>query len=192
MKKFILGLILGMLIMFVIPVNAAIEEYICYKADYKVLVYGIEYTNADLPILNYRGNTYAPFRSILETAGLNVDWNTGLRQAEVTKGDNTMDIIQIRNSKTLDGLKTVEIDGIKCIALSSICDKYREYTYGLSKNRTNDTLLLVLVYDKDRTKIFLDNIPGIIYQGRSCTTVEYYESTILPLIKLMFCEEELK
>lgn len=84
MKKFIMGFLTAALLFTAIPIGAAIEEYICYKADYKVMVTGTEYINEDLPILNYKGNTYAPFRSILEAAGLNVHWNTELKQAEVT------------------------------------------------------------------------------------------------------------
>lgn len=85
MKKFILGFFLGALIFILTPVGAAVQEYICYKADYKVVVNGIEYINPDLPILNHKGNTYAPIRSILETAGLNVNWNAKLNRAEVTQ-----------------------------------------------------------------------------------------------------------
>lgn len=84
MKKFVLGFIVGALLFTALPIGAAIEEYICYKADYKVMVNGVEYISEDLPILNYKGYTYAPFRSILEAAGLNVNWNAELRQAEVT------------------------------------------------------------------------------------------------------------
>lgn len=83
-KQLIIGFILGALVFSVVPVGAAIEEFICYKADYKVVIKGVEYNDSDLPILNYKGNTYAPFRSMLKKAGLNVTWNAELGQAEVT------------------------------------------------------------------------------------------------------------
>lgn len=84
MKKFIMGFLTAALLFTAIPIGAAIEEYICYRADYKVMVNGEQYISNDLPILNYKGSTYAPFRSILEAAGLNVNWNAELGQAEVT------------------------------------------------------------------------------------------------------------
>jgi hypothetical protein len=84
LQGFIIGFFVCALMIGVMPIKAAIEEYICYKADYKVVVNGAEYANPDLPILNYKGNTYAPFASILKTAGLNVTWNADLKQAEVT------------------------------------------------------------------------------------------------------------
>jgi hypothetical protein len=97
MKKFVLGFIIGALLFSILPVSAAIQEYICYKADYKVFVNGVEYTNEDLPVLNYKGNTYAPFRSILEAAGLVVNWNAKLKQAEVTTP-----VMQEREGKIVD------------------------------------------------------------------------------------------
>ncbi len=91
-KQLIIGIIIGVAIASALPVSAAIERYICYKADYKVIVNGTEYTNPDLPILNYKGNTYAPFRSILEAAGLSVNWNAELGQAEVTTPEQALQL----------------------------------------------------------------------------------------------------
>ncbi|MDF2889798.1 MAG: hypothetical protein K0R80_165 [Clostridia bacterium] len=83
-KHFVIGFLVGAMLFSIIPASAAIEEFLCYKADYKVMVNGSEYISEELPILNYKGNTYAPFRGILEKAGLNVNWNAELGQAEVT------------------------------------------------------------------------------------------------------------
>jgi hypothetical protein len=79
-----LGFLVGAILFSSVPISAAIEEFICYRADYKVLINGEEYISEDLPVLNYKGNTYAPFRSILEKAGLEVAWNADLGQAEVS------------------------------------------------------------------------------------------------------------
>jgi hypothetical protein len=89
MKKFISGFIVGALLFCFIPIQAAIEEYICYKADYKVVINSKQYVDADHPILNYKGSTYAPLRPMLEFAGLDVNWNAELGQAEVTAGKIT-------------------------------------------------------------------------------------------------------
>ena len=84
MKKFVLGFLAAALLFTAIPVGAAIEEFICHRADYRVMVNGEQYISEDLPILNYKGSTYAPFRSVLEAAGLDVNWNAELGIAEVT------------------------------------------------------------------------------------------------------------
>ena len=58
MKKFFLGLLIGIFVTAVIPVGAAVEEYICKKPQYKVMIDGKEYSNDEQPILNYNGRTF--------------------------------------------------------------------------------------------------------------------------------------
>lgn len=84
MKKMLTGIIIGVLLMSVMPVKAAIEEFILYKADYSLVIQNTEYADEELPLLNYKGNTYAPVRSVFEAAGLNVNWNAEMKQAVVT------------------------------------------------------------------------------------------------------------
>jgi hypothetical protein len=84
MKKIFMGIIIGALLMSILPVSAAIEEYICYQADYSLIINGAEYADAELPLLNYKGNTYAPVRSVFSAAGLSVSWNADLGQATIS------------------------------------------------------------------------------------------------------------
>lgn len=123
MRKFFLGLIVGALIFSIIPVYAAIEEYICYKADYKVVVRGIVYSDPELPILNYKGNTYVPMRGILEAAGLSVNWNAELGQAEVDDLKNNNEFVEKSNK--------LEIETGECKMETSILDE--NYLYDSEK-----------------------------------------------------------
>lgn len=121
MKKFMLGFLVGAILFSLAPVSAAIEEFICYRADYKVIINGEEYISEELPILNYKGNTYAPFRSILEKAGLDVNWNAELGQAEVTSNPtdaqnnteegNTVSVEYDLNTKLPIGAEYIEYKG---------------------------------------------------------------------------------
>lgn len=61
---------------YTVPVQAA-ETYKLSAANYKVIINGSEYQDANLPILNYQGRTYAPMRSMLEAAGCEVDFSNG-------------------------------------------------------------------------------------------------------------------
>ena len=83
-KQFFVGFIMAAIIFSTIPIKAAIDEYICSKANYKVMINGTEFNASDYPILNYNGSTYAPFRAMLEAAGMSVNWNAQLGQASVT------------------------------------------------------------------------------------------------------------
>jgi hypothetical protein len=108
-KHFVIGFLVGAILFSIAPVSAAIEEFLCYKADYKVMINGSEYISKDLPILNYKGNTYAPFRPILEKAGLSVNWNAELGQAEVTLNPLSAQTIE-KNAATMP--TTIQYDPV--------------------------------------------------------------------------------
>lgn len=85
MKKFILGLMTGVFIMAAVPLTAAIEEFVCYRADYKLVINGVEYQDEEIPLLNYKGQTVGSVKKILDAVGMEVMWNAELGQAEVRK-----------------------------------------------------------------------------------------------------------
>lgn len=89
MKKTILAFLLGALLFSAMPIKAAIEEYILYQADYKLMINGQQYSDPDLPLLNYKGFTYAPVRTVFTTAGMNINWNSVSGQAEVNTPETT-------------------------------------------------------------------------------------------------------
>jgi hypothetical protein len=100
-KKFILGFILGALLCSVMPIKAAIEEYICYKSDYALIINGTQYSNPELPLLNYQGYTYGPLRPMLEAAGFNVNWNAKVQSITA----ETKDIIVPESIFSPDGIE---------------------------------------------------------------------------------------
>lgn len=86
-KQTVSAFILGVLVFSALPVKAAIEEFICYKADYKLVIYGQEFNDPDLPLMNYKGYTVGSVRKILEAARIPITWNAELKQAEVVEPD---------------------------------------------------------------------------------------------------------
>jgi hypothetical protein len=158
MKRFVLGFIIGAVLFSVLPIKAAIEEFICYKADYRVIINGEEYTHPDLPILNYQGNTYVPFRSALEQAGLIIDWDTQSREARVTLpegGDYTLDK-SILPDATQDGMTGITYNDKFYVDVDSLMEKYNinngsdlilaldghTYVYTLTNNATGKNVSL--------------------------------------------------
>lgn len=209
MKKFVLGFIVGALLFTALPIGAAIEEYICYKSDYKVMVNGVEYISEDLPILNYKGYTYAPFRSILEAAGLNVNWNAELRQAEVTlpevKEDDNMNdrsspawdlsytryqmpiFMNANQNPPLEkegSLYCFEYEGTKYVLLD-LLDRPKtcpyKFTMGKLRLEKNE-----VIDDEIVTTILIPEIPYGEYPFESYrfyVTYDYYTNTLLPILK---------
>ena len=79
MKKFIAGLLAGIILSTAIGVAALYEAN---PATFKVMVNGKEF-NSDPPALVVEGRTYLPLRAIGEALGVPINWNEELRQAEV-------------------------------------------------------------------------------------------------------------
>jgi hypothetical protein len=186
-KQFIVGFLVGAMLFSIAPVSAAIEEFICYRADYKVMIDGVEYTHPDLPILTYKGNTYAPFRSVLEKAGLNVNWNAELRQAEVTSNptsaqiNNEGEVVDMPGAtitQTPDGITQIDTwEGKQYIGILYIRNKVREKGYDLSK--MNDGSWQLIKGDS----VILSNIPTTMTFGYNSVEYNYYVDTMLPLMQ---------
>lgn len=191
MKKFISGFLCAAVLFSVMPIKAAIEEFLCYRADYKVMVNGAEYVSEELPILNYKGYTYAPFRSILEAAGLDVNWNTELNQAEVssatiTNKEATNMSVQtspaptpIVFKKTEDGLDILAYDNEEYVSVSAIIFKCDSLKLMFKQKGNQESWTLI----GTEGNILLDSIPSKQIYGHSRILVSYYVSTILPLLK---------
>lgn len=79
MKKFIIGLITGVMLASTIAFAAT---YTASPATFKVLVNGKEFVS-DPPALVVEGRTYLPLRAMGDALGVPVEWNAELGQAEV-------------------------------------------------------------------------------------------------------------
>ena len=86
MKKQMVTLITGILIgamMFGGVAVYATTQYIATKAEFKVLVNGVEFKGTTGEILVVEGRTYLPLRDMGMALGVSVNWNNELRQVEV-------------------------------------------------------------------------------------------------------------
>lgn len=168
MKKFFIGMIVGILFFSMSPVKALTSDYILKIADYKVMINGKEYKDDSLPILNYQGYTYAPMKSMLSSAGLNISWNAQLKVAEVTNnGGDKMTIYTIENVQYLEGRDIVIKNNFN-------------YNFALGKDANGNKILNFV--DKDGN-ILIQNIPFVANNGKTYINYDYYTNTLLPLIK---------
>jgi hypothetical protein len=163
-KQFVIGFLVGAILFSIAPVSAAIEEFICYKADYKVTINGSEFISEDLPILNYKGNTYAPFRPILEKAGLNVNWNAELGQAEVTSTTTNINLDEAANINTPTAIEFDPLTGLPIGAA------YIENEKGVKKYKT-------IIYNDDIyiAAVDLKNLFGLDYKFVDGWGIRFYK-----------------
>jgi hypothetical protein len=194
MKKIILGIVIGVIIASVLPVSATIEEFLCYKADYRVMIDGKEYNDPDRPILNYKGSTYAPLRSMLEFAGMNVAWNAELGMAEITKAviekgeENTVEtsVIEKTDNKITTTYDGTLLDPRDC--WTTVMYEGKEYgkNHGLAystKGALNfNSVSKEMFCQNPKTKKVLNNIPYITVDGEYYIEMGYYYSVIIPFL----------
>jgi hypothetical protein len=118
-KQTVLAFILGALIFSAIPASAAIQEYLLYPTESKLVVDGEEYNNPDLPLMSYKGYNYLPaaaFKDICAKIGVNFQWVGDVKQiqistptASVTSTPAAADAIETKT--TPDGLKAELYNG---------------------------------------------------------------------------------
>lgn len=84
LKYITLGIIIGATTIATPSIASEIKEYVLYKADYKLLVNNHAYENSDLPVLNWKGNSYVPLKAVGELLDADVTWNP-IGQVEIGK-----------------------------------------------------------------------------------------------------------
>lgn len=116
MKKIFKSLIV-VLILSIITSTSAIAvssaDFILKKASYPILVSGTNYTDPELPLLNYQGSTYVPLRAIGELYGANIGWNEKLRQVEIGESNVSSRVITFDGNDTEELQKYVDDNQLK-------------------------------------------------------------------------------
>lgn len=164
MKNLLIGILIGIILFNLTPVKAMIPDYILKKVDYKIIINGKLYKDENLPILNYEGHTYAPLKSILSAAELNINWNEELKQAEVNGSDN---------------MKVYVFNEVEYLKVRDIFEKYNSYNFSIGYK--NDEKILNFI-DKEQN-ILIENVPFLIHQGLTYIENSYYLNEIFLLIK---------
>ncbi|RKL63009.1 hypothetical protein DXT63_08415 [Thermoanaerobacteraceae bacterium SP2] len=72
MKKFIIILVISLLLI-TSSVSAAVEQFILTRSPFPIIVNG-QALKSDLPVLNYKGNTYIPLKKVGEALGVPVEF----------------------------------------------------------------------------------------------------------------------
>lgn len=104
-KWFALGLMIGCILMLsTSSLAATVKQFLLVNASYPIQVNGDLYENAELPVLNYQGNTYIPMKAVGQLLGANVTWNTEQRRAEITYG-------VVKDAKENNAFRNIAVTG---------------------------------------------------------------------------------
>lgn len=149
MKKFTMGLVVGLLITMSISVYASggLEKITAYiNNDVKVEIDGEKFTS-EFPILVYEGRTYLPLRTVGEDIlDKVVDWDNDTQTVLITPKINDKDVIGVTDVElrveetTYKGLDAITADDETYFSTKSYEDKFAPVRWGYD-SETNEVFL---------------------------------------------------
>ncbi|QUH29635.1 stalk domain-containing protein [Vallitalea guaymasensis] len=203
MKKFVAGFVAAILLTssFLFVYADDINQYVCTKVKYNILVDGEVYKDDKLPALVYEDNTYLPVRNFCNLLGADVEWNGELQQAEIKsyikhknnipKSSNMTETNEyiFYTDKKYPSLQCINYNNRKYVTTESINMFLKEkdtkctlLTEWLDKKYDSYTLSLIK-FDKDNNSIYLlKDINNVIVSNQFlCIEYEYFIKSILSL-----------
>jgi hypothetical protein len=198
MKKFTIGMILGLMLGLAVTAFAAVELNVIAN-PFPVLIDGAK---SEVEGYNINGFTFLKLADF-KKAGLTVKFNETDKQIEITKGVMPVSIIE-QPTKTTDsietptpsipvareseflktvGLKGITYDGKEYVSPASITEKYQPLGF-FDYDQNTKTFNFCNTRENITNKVYLiSDIKPLVIRGSSYIEYSYYLNTILPLIK---------
>ena len=182
MKKFVLGLLIGIMLTMGVTTYAVPEIKEAVFSDIRLMVNGetldtevVSVTKTDSP--NYMTN-YIPARALAESLGGTVTWDSKERVISVNTS-TVYEVPEAESTKRVQLPSVVEIRGIKAVSVVSVYNALKESGYDLVNAVKKDTLQIV----KDN-KIVVKDITFILSdENQVYIKYDFYEVNILPLLQ---------
>ncbi|WP_422445950.1 stalk domain-containing protein [Thermoanaerobacterium sp. DL9XJH110] len=149
MKKFMILLVISLLLI-TSSVSAAVEQFILTRSPFPIIVNG-QALKSDLPVLNYKGNTYIPLKKVGEALGVPVEFKDNkIVIGEGGKGDtvtnNTSDVATAKVNELIQFDKSkIKINSVS-YSNTFTFDKYMKNHAGTSdpyKARDGYSLIII-------------------------------------------------
>ena len=186
LRPFLIGLLVGCLLMVTTPVFA---DNILQSID--VVLNGVNFQvegeNVDVNSILYNGTTYLPIRKVAELVGKDIEWEQDTMTANIIERkvdavlESTTNEIEIFNIN----------DSSNCYAIKDNITYYHaRYVIRLMNENGNNgdygmdinSLPSIKLFDKDNNMI-IQNVPYELIKDRIFISKDNYENSILPLIK---------
>jgi hypothetical protein len=192
MKSLFVGLIIGIILTASMStVFASTKNYVLLQTKYNIIINGKDYKDDKLPILTYNGNTYAPMRSMLTAAGLNVNFNSETKVVSITGNNVNTNVTNINTNSgsnnmeerityTPDGLVVLYYNNIAYISIGAIDYRAQKFGYRLKKDLNVASNPVNLTKNGE---IIIENVPAPLMGGRTGVEYNYYITNIMPLFK---------
>lgn len=155
LKKFISGLIVGVLIWFgTSAIAASVKQYVLTEAPYPIYVNGAEYADDNRPILNYEGSTYVPLANLGDLLGVDYKWNAELKRVEInTALNDSIPIEELGDYGVWLKKQDAESEAIKKFAENNKFEVVEEEIVGYKGFRDEEDTQLVLALGEGRSEL---------------------------------------
>lgn len=198
MRKFLIGFLVGYMVMLTTP---ALAESLLTKID--VVLNSVEVQvngeKLDVNTILYDGSTYLPMRKIAEAVGKDVAWNSETMTANIVEkevlekgNDNNMEN-EITNFEIIErdnmGISIIRLNKEEYYAFRRILYLTLQYDKSLviktpgAGYEQDFKMSLCRYLENGDSEVLIDSIPYKIYELDTYISKDYYENTILPLIK---------
>ena len=183
MKKFLIGFLVGCLLMMTTPVlaDSILESIDVVMNSVEVQVDG---EKLEVNTILHDGSTYLPMRKVAEAVGKDVEWNQETMTANIVgKGDDVMEEIIVYEE---NGYKHLSI-GDKLYHENSfvfdIIKQYENYSWYGYGDGENFKLMLVKNLEDGTEETLIEYVPYYLHKDRIYISDLYLSETILPLLK---------
>jgi hypothetical protein len=180
MKKFILGLLVGITVtmstsVFADSTLSKIEAYV--NPSISIVIDGKKAELHNAPI-NYDGSTYLPLRETATLFGKDVTWN---------EESQTIELGDFKAKVGEDNMEIAKFNGKDYVSVFSVANTYRAQGYMFDFNSKKK--VFVLKFNNDPTGntaknvVLLDNIKYTVINDTAYFDYEFFKTAILPRLK---------
>lgn len=134
MKKIAIGMLFGLLLSIALPAFAA--QLSLVPVTYPVYVNGVQYQDAENPVLNYNGRTYIPLAKIADLLNTKYLWNESAKQVEIGSATPA-----VETPWTIEQLKAAENNNKLIVVLGQAGPEAKIYAYEKTDGVWKQTLM---------------------------------------------------
>ena len=187
-RDIFIGILIGCMIM----ATPVLADSILTQIDVVLNGVNVQVNGEDVEVdsILYNNSTYLPMRKVAELVGKDIKWNDETKTANIVEkssvqeGDIMDDNSIMKENKIIETENGANINEVEFYKTTYIQEKIiGNSNYMIQVSYDNGSATLQLVEQSENPEIIIESIPFESHGGYNYISKDYYENTILPLIK---------